>query len=87
MSVCDHGYLEAHQVPGDLDETCPGPVVNIALRVVDPHRPGHVEVDVFVGRKHTGRGRAGRIMLRRDEWEELRDRLLVGDPIEMGLTT
>jgi hypothetical protein len=80
MSLCDHGHGDAH-------DDCRGPIVNIAFRCLDPDRPGHVEVDVFVGRRHQGRGRAGRIMLRSDEWTELQERILEDDPIELGLTS
>lgn len=90
MSLCDHGYAQGHAFDAndvELDEYCRGPIVNIAFRCLDPDRPGHVEIDVFVGRKHTARGRAGRIMLRRDEWDELVDRISRDDPIELSLTS
>lgn len=44
--------------------------VTAALRVVDSN-PGHTRVQVFVGRNTGGRGSAGTLTFRTDEWREL----------------
>jgi hypothetical protein len=46
----------------------------IALRVND-RNPGHVRLSLFVGRNPGSRVHAGEIVVRTDEWDELRDRI------------
>lgn len=35
--------------------------------------PGHCRISVFVGRKRGSRGHSGEIVLRTDEWDEIRE--------------
>ena len=47
--------------------------VKVGLReLVNESNPAHVKVQVFVGRQEGSRGNAGKLTLRRDEWEELK---------------
>jgi hypothetical protein len=50
-------------------------LVTLAFRE-DERNGGHCRVSVFVGRDVGWRGYAGQILLRIDEWDELRERLL-----------
>lgn len=43
----------------------------------DGRNPGHARVSVFVGRQPGARGHSGQLVLRTDEWDELR-RVLEG---------
>lgn len=58
---------------GDLrdaaEEGILGPVT-VTLRV-DHQNPGHTWVTVFCGRNEGARGRAGQLVFRTDEWNEL----------------
>lgn len=44
----------------------------------------HVRVNVFIGRQPGSRGRAGELVLRTDEWDELRGRLRSLDFVSFG---
>lgn len=45
--------------------------VTMGLRVDDAN-PGHTRLSVFVGRNPGARGHAGHLVLRTDEWDEIR---------------
>jgi hypothetical protein len=49
--------------------------VSMLFRVVD-RNPAHVRVRVWVGRNVGARGKAGELVFRADEWEEIRRTLL-----------
>ena len=48
------------------------PLLPIGLREIR-RNPGHVQVQVFVGRNEGARGNSGTIHLRTDEWDELQE--------------
>lgn len=52
-------------VIADEDEPCRN--LSGAFRIVDPTRPGHQEVQVFVGRFEGSRGNAGKLTVRVEE--------------------
>lgn len=58
-----------HLIAEVSDEPWPAPVT-AALRVV-ARNPGHVTLSVWVGRTPGNRGRAGKLTLRTDEWDDL----------------
>lgn len=62
---CDEG--RPAQSHGQLDDERR---LSMGLRL-DRVRGGHVEVSVFVGHNPGARGRAGVIVLRTEEWEEI----------------
>lgn len=45
----------------------------------DGRNPGHARVSVFIGRQPGARGHSGQLVLRTDEWEELRAMLIERD--------
>lgn len=56
------------------------PPVTVSVRE-DDRNDAHVHLSVFVGRTPDARGRAGTLVLRTDEWDELAHRLLDADPV------
>lgn len=48
--------------------------VSIAFRE-NSRNPGHVRVSVFIGRNKGARGNSGEIVVRTDEWDELRHQI------------
>ena len=59
-----------------------GDPVTVRLRE-DIRNPGHVHLSVFVGRHDGSRGHSGQLVLRTDEWDELRAKIVNGDPCDI----
>ena len=48
------------------------PLLPIGLQEIR-RNPGHVQVQVFIGRNEGARGNSGTLSLRTDEWDELQE--------------